>query len=132
MNNPGNPIESLAEAVYSAKSKDLPNINYKQRLPSNKGLKDEEIPIAERRPYIEELIIHHFIQTWPSTALGFGGMGGSAMTSAYTTVVICKNNAAIYFDGRLAYVIESFIHTLIIDMKALNIKSVSEQDYYRF
>lgn len=28
-----------------------------------------------------------FPQAWGSTSLGFGGIGGQAMTSAYTTVI---------------------------------------------
>lgn len=56
-----------------------------------------------------------FIQTWGSTALGFGGIGGAAMTPAY--VIIIESNLtgeyAVYFGGRLAYVIrrpnEAFI-----------------------
>lgn len=30
------------------------------------------------------LTLHDFDQTWASTALGFGGVGGSAMTTART------------------------------------------------
>jgi len=48
-----------------------------------------------------------FTQTWGSGALGFGGVGGQAITTAY--VVIVKSNLtgewAVYFGGRLAYVI---------------------------
>ena len=60
-----------------------------------------------------------FNQTWGSTALGFGGCGGSAMTDAYTTVVrvhfspksSTETNVihklpdfyGVYFDGRFAY-----------------------------
>ena len=45
---------------------------------------------------------------WGSTALGFGGMGGSAMTTAYTTVIVCDQNAAVFFAGRHAYSIDNF------------------------
>ena len=64
-----------------------------------------------------------FPQTWSSTALGFDGCGGQAITEAYTTVVrmiLCKvesgkgtnrmvhieseeNIYAVFFDGRIAY-----------------------------
>ena len=63
-----------------------------------------------------------FRQVWASTALGFGGCGGSAMTGAYTTVataVLTPRSSTttntieanpeffgVYFDGRLAYFIE--------------------------
>lgn len=49
-----------------------------------------------------------FIQTWGSTALGFGGIGGAAMTSAYVTIIESDltGEYAVYFGGRLAYVIK--------------------------
>lgn len=49
-----------------------------------------------------------FPQTWSSTALGFGGIGGQAITSAYTVVASCSvaGGAAVYFGGRFAYLVE--------------------------
>jgi len=64
-----------------------------------------------------------FPQTWSSTALGFDGCGGQAITEAYTTVVEmswCYTNKteeirgfnfiesedkiyAVFFDGKIAY-----------------------------
>ena len=48
-----------------------------------------------------------FVQTWGSTALGFGGIGGQAFTSAYVSVIESNltGEHAVYFHGRLAYVI---------------------------
>ena len=37
--------------------------------------------------YPEFEIIDLFSQDWGSTALGFGGIGGCAITSAYTTII---------------------------------------------
>ena len=51
------------------------------------------------RPYL-------FEQTWPSTALGFPGMGGSAMTKAWTIVMLPTAPdipALVYFGGQFAY-----------------------------
>lgn len=51
------------------------------------------------RPYL-------FEQVWPSTALGFGGCGGAAMTRAWTIVMIptaANLPALVYFGGRFAY-----------------------------
>lgn len=43
-------------------------------------------------------------QAWPSTALGFGGMGGSMITSAITTVMVVDHeDAYVYFNGIPAY-----------------------------
>lgn len=63
-----------------------------------------------------------FPQTWSSTALGFSGCGGQAITEAYTTVVEMTSYKfesskdigkiykkledkiyAVFFDGRIAY-----------------------------
>lgn len=45
-----------------------------------------------------------FPQLWPSTALGFGGIGGQAMTTAHTAVIRHGDVCAIYFGERFAYV----------------------------
>lgn len=49
--------------------------------------------------------LYMFDQTWASTALGFGGMGGSAMTKATTYVFVPRElaTAYVYFDGQFAY-----------------------------
>lgn len=47
-----------------------------------------------------------FDQTWASTALGFGGCGGDALTTRPTYVLIPdvnQNKAFVYFDGMFAY-----------------------------
>ena len=47
-----------------------------------------------------------FDQTWGSTALGFGGIGGDAMTQARTYVFIPMvdgEDCIVYFAGRFAY-----------------------------
>jgi hypothetical protein len=43
-----------------------------------------------------------------STAFGFGGIGGQAVTSAYVCVIESNlvDGCAVYFGGRLAYVID--------------------------
>jgi hypothetical protein len=50
-----------------------------------------------------------FPQLWGSTALGYGGIGGSAMTSAYTIIITYHNYYCVYFGGgRLAYMIDLY------------------------
>ena len=39
-------------------------------------------------PTVNDFELHTFEQTWGSTALGFGGIGGQAMTTARTYVFI--------------------------------------------
>lgn len=60
--------------------------------------------IKQVRPHEELCEIDVFTQTWGSTALGFGGLGGQAITSAYTVIVQGPNgDCCVYFSGRLAY-----------------------------
>lgn len=53
--------------------------------------------------------VNVFLQTWGSTCLGFDGIGGQAMTSAYTTVIWEERTGiyGVFFDEGLAYVIKN-------------------------
>jgi len=60
------------------------------------------------RPSIDDFELYTFTQTWGSTALGFGGIGGQAMTAARTYVLIpmnCDQECFVYFAGRFAYAV---------------------------
>ena len=77
-----------------------------------------------------------FNQLWGSTALGFGGLGGAAMTNAYTVVLRGPDGSiAVYWNGGFAYLIEAAnrkgIDALMADMKAGTTKSrrAAVQDY---
>ena len=62
----------------------------------------------EEYNYWKEINFHMVKQTWGNTSGGWQGIGGSAMTSAYT--VIIENDwygfACIYYNGKLAYICE--------------------------
>ena len=61
------------------------------------------------RPTLEDFEIHIFEQVWGSTALGFGGIGGQAMTAANTWVFVpvsCDQKCFVYFGGRFAYKVD--------------------------
>lgn len=79
-----------------------------------------------------ELIADVFSQTWPSTALGFGGIGGQMMTSAYTVVFndVILNVAIVFFDGELAYIIEDVNDKFYEDLKNRNMCGVLESVKY--
>jgi hypothetical protein len=57
-----------------------------------------------------ELEVDMFSQMWGSTSLGFGGIGGQAMTSAYTVLVWAPNRDSVfvYFAGRFAYEVKNY------------------------
>lgn len=83
-----------------------------------------------------------FPQTWSSTALGFDGCGGQAITEAYTTVVEMTSYKvesgkdirgivykeledkvyAVFFDGRIAYMCLNPNHKFFKDLSNMNIK----------
>lgn len=52
---------------------------------------------------------YSFPQTWGSTALGFGGIGGQAITTAQTYVVLANGAIYVYFGSRFAYVITGYL-----------------------
>lgn len=58
---------------------------------------------------VDDFQLITFEQTWGSTALGFNGVGGQAMTSANTYVFIPEvddEKCHVYFAGRFAYSVE--------------------------
>ena len=60
----------------------------------------------DEHPTTDDFELHLFSQIWGSTALGFGGIGGQAMTEAMTYVFIPENvrqNCFVYFGSRFAY-----------------------------
>jgi hypothetical protein len=122
--NATNPIETLAGAMAHAAYEAFPEYTYRDRdWPKHDAwratLKREEYKTAvapddcwvekTRRHSMYDLTVYSmFPQTWSSTALGFGGIGGQAITSAYVCVIESGlvGQFAVYFGGMLAYVIE--------------------------
>lgn len=73
---------------------------------------EEDLPYrfdySKKCPRIDDFELHTFSQIWGSTALGFGGIGGQAMTTARTYVLIPLNvdqKCFVYFAGRFAYAV---------------------------
>ena len=110
------PFLALNEAVAAATHRDLPEIEYTDRdWPAWKAMtKDAQIAAMKsrteptikrsRRPDTSDIEVELWPQTWGSTALGYGGVGGAAMTPAYTVLVTMGNHYCVYFGGgRLAY-----------------------------
>lgn len=115
----GSPIEALHAALSSAQFVDMPEVTDKKRKPNSKPFAGNRSNYDEykewcktayeehtRRPFYYELHVEAmFPQMWGSTALGFGGAGGQAMTTAYTIVIGCNHNYhyCVYFGGSFAY-----------------------------
>lgn len=115
-----NPITALHEALSAAVLRDLPECTYTERnweewhkMPKEQrddAIKNNTVPTTThtRRPYTDEVTVILFNQTWGSTTLGYDGIGGAAMTDAYTVVVEFQDTYCVYFGcGRLAYKIDA-------------------------
>ena len=74
-----------------------------------------------------------FSQMWASTALGFGGCGGSAMTIARTYVVFPydEDTAYVYFNGRFAYEVHQPNERFFEDIHNHHMASVMESGRYK-
>jgi hypothetical protein len=109
----GTPLDAISDAIGAAAFRDMPDIEYESRDYSQKdkfvAFGDLPIVMRKRRPMPYELEVIVFAQSWGSTALGYGGMGGSAVTPAYTVIVIHGPVYCVYFGsgGRLAYAIDT-------------------------
>lgn len=81
---------------------------------------------------LPEFVAYAFPQMWGSTSLGFGGIGGQAMTEAYTTVIIDRvsDQAGVFFDEKLAYIVTKPNKKFYEDLGSFDIKSVGETDAY--
>ena len=87
---------------------------------------------GEKRIYPEFDVIV-FSQIWGSTALGFDGIGGQAMTSAYTTVIQeeIMGVYGVFFGNSLAYIIENPSDEFFEDIKRFNMKPVNKCSAYK-
>lgn len=121
--NAHNPIETLAGCMAHAAYEAFPEYKYQDRDWTKHDkwratLTREEMKTAvapadcfvekTRKHTMYDLAVYSmFPQTWSSTALGFGGIGGQAITSAYVCIIESNlvGGYAVYFGGRLAYVI---------------------------
>jgi hypothetical protein len=122
--NATNPIETLAGAMAHAAYVAFPEYKYQDRdwakhYKWRSTLTREEMKTAvapadcfvektRKHTFYDLTVYSMFVQSWGSTALGFGGIGGQAITSAYVCIIESNlvGQFAVYFGGRLAYVIE--------------------------
>ena len=111
-----NKLTKIAREILSIEA-DLPyRFNYKEK----------------QRPIIDDFEVHIFEQVWGSTALGFSGFGGQAMTSAMTYVFIpvtCNQKCFVYFAGRFAYAVD-YSEKFMEDVLKGNMESVSRSNKY--
>jgi hypothetical protein len=132
--NQSNPLNSLAAAMYSACLVDLEPISYRHLTPGDKrrGLTTTDAPVKTRRPDPRDLErVEIWQQVWSSTALGFGGIGGAAMTTSDVVLIQgSMGDVCIYFSGRLAYHIRRPSEKFWSDAAAHRMVDVSEASEY--
>lgn len=77
----------------------------------------------------EDLTVYSFPQMWGSTALGHGGIGGCALTTAQTWVVFSPNREVlVYFGDRLAYGVPCPSDAFLTRMRDANMPGVRHAD----
>lgn len=92
----------------------------------------QDIPKRQKSLMTTDFWIYAFDQLWGSTALGFSGVGGAALTHATTYILIPKeaeNIAYVYFGNRFAYKCpanEEFLR----DVRAYSVASVNDSKRY--
>lgn len=133
--NLDNPIQSLAQALAHAQYEGFPEYEYQDRDWEHYHKTKEDKRITKRaRHSPRDLIVHAmFPQDWSSTSLGFGGVGGQAITTAYTVIIesdYCLG-FCVYFNGRFAYRIQKpndYFHGDIIHQKMANVSESSKYE----
>lgn len=99
------------------------NINYFKEI-ANSAFDINSNYSDEQQRHIRSVVM--FSQIWGSSALGFKGIGCTAMYKAITTVVLNENGSAdVYFAGKLAYIVTNVNEKFIEDMKN---RAISSQD----
>jgi hypothetical protein len=107
MSHTSYPIDVLSRCLGHAIHKGLSIIHFEQKdwSASRKSGTDVFKQMTRDHYQQEAEIIAMFPQLWGSTALGFGGIGGAAMTTAYSVVIRSSVNGEVlvYFNGEFAY-----------------------------
>lgn len=83
-------------------------------------------------PTVNDFELFIFEQLWGSTALGFKGVGGQAMTTAntYVFVPVCVNQKCfVYFAGQFAYAVP-YSQIFIDDVRKCDMESVARSGKY--
>lgn len=107
MNYTDNPIANLADCIAHAQYEGFSDIEYETRDWETYRTTKEDVRISlSRRPTTRDFEVYAmFPQTWGSTALGHGGMGGASVSTAYTIVLQCYSTGEflVYFGYEMCY-----------------------------
>ena len=80
----------------------------------------------------DDFDLYLFEQTWGNTSGGFEGIGGSAMTSQTTYVLVPKfdHDCLVFFGGKFAYK-APYNEKFMSDVREGNVKGKSRSGVYR-
>jgi hypothetical protein len=127
-------VQNLSNAIAHAMYEGFPLIEYEDRDWEHFGKTGENKRVTKTRKHSDRDIEVYamFSQTWSSTALGFGGLGGQAITSAYTIVLRSNylGEYCVYFGGRFAYHIKRINQKFIEDVMNREMCSVKNKGKY--
>lgn len=129
-----NAIRDLHLALSHASYEGFPEVTYEDRDWEHYHKTKENKYVKKKRKHSESEIIVYamFPQMWSSTALGFGGLGGQAMTTAY--VIVLKSDMdygfCVYFGGRFAYRVEHANNLFFEHINKHNMASVKDYKQY--
>jgi hypothetical protein len=131
---PSNHFEALCNSIGHALHGGFSDIEYMQKARQASRDTGENVQFKDYRkhqPHDIE-VAAMFVQTWGSTALGFGGIGGAAMTDAYTVILksLHTNEHLVYFDGRFAYSVKLPNMEFYEDISLRNMAEISQHGKY--
>lgn len=123
-----NAVQNIHDAMASAEWNDFSPITYEDRDWEHYSKTKEDKRITKsRRPSEQDIeVMAMFPQTWGSTALGFGGIGGAAICTAYTIVLHCGSEYCVYFGGRFAYRVTKPNATFFLNAQHGSMASVAD------
>ncbi len=140
------PISNLASCIAHAQYVGFSDIEYDRmdysavrlaKTPEEKRASMSATIKTKRRPTTRDFTVYAmFPQTWGSTALGHGGIGGAAMTTAYTVVLECMETSEVlvYFGSELCYKVDrrsAKYEVFIKDCSSQNLVSKDKSGKYR-
>jgi hypothetical protein len=110
----------------------FPEIVYETRDWDSKD-KDARVTRTRRHDQPGDVGVYDmFAQSWPSTALGFAGLGGQAFTTAYTVILESQyeSGCCVYFGGRFAYYVARPNEQFFTDITQRSMAPVKEHSKY--
>lgn len=126
MNYLDKPAHCLHAALAHAAYEGFPQHEYQDRDWSSPD-RNARVKKSRKHSDYDLTVAAMFPQTWGSTALGFGGIGGQAVTSAYVIVIESQlgYGYCVYFGGRFAYRIEQPNEQFFLDIQQKRMHDVA-------